>query len=267
LRENAIKVFNNKILQLAENVLLRKIVHSKYIDFVGVILVLSICIYKDFHETIYFNGKIQFGVPISNFFNYVSEGAFPIGLLSTAGAVISLLAARMIVKQQNLGNFIGVFTTVNSGVIDYLFGNHSAIITYPLTFIIAIIATKRWHYGEQIKKADATYFLLLLAAFIVSYSLVYLGFYLFGTTIENVIFKHTVAIIFGISLVGNISTAFKYEQTFLTWSFYNMAQIIKNLIQGNLAYVIKHLFYLINAILTFFDWRINGDLKLEKANI
>lgn len=254
-------------MQKTENVLLRSIVHSKYIDIVGVILVLSICIYNGFLETVYYQGGIQFGVPLSNFTEYISKGAFPIGFLSTIGAIVSLLAARMIVKQQNLGNLIGVFTTINSGIIDYLFGNHSAIITYPLTFIIAIIATKKWHYGERIKKADATYFLLIIAAFIVSYSLVWFGFYLFGTTIKNEFFKHTVAIIFGISLVGNISTAFKYEQTFLTWSFYNIAQILKNVIQGNLANVIKHLFYLVNAILTFFDWKLNGDLKLEKVTI
>ena len=167
----------------------------------------------------------------------------------------------MIVKQQNLGNWIGVFTTVNSGVIDYLFGNLSAIITYPLTFIIAIVATKKWSEGEQVKKADTKYWLLILLAFMVSYALVFLGFHWFGTTIKNQFFKHTVAIIFGISLVGNVSTAFKYEQTFLTWSFYNLAQIIKNVIQGNVANIVKYVFYIINSILTFFDWRINGDIK------
>lgn len=253
-------------MQEQNNILLRKIAHSKYIDIVGVILVLSICIYKGFHETIYYQGGIQFGVPLRGFGSYVSQGAFPIGLLATIGAVISLLAARMIVKQKNLGNLIGVFTTINSGVIDYLFGNHSAIITYPLTFIIAILATKKWHEGERIKKMDNRYWLLVLAAFITSYSLVYLGFYLFGTTIENAIFKHTVAIIFGISLVGNISTAFKYEQTFLTWSFYNIAQVIKNTIQGNIANIVKYIFYLFNAILAYFDWKINGDIKAEKLN-
>jgi len=102
---------------------------------------------------------------------------------------------------------------------------------------------------------------LVVAGFSISYSLVYLGFYLFGNTLENTLFKHTVAIIFGISLVGNISTAFKYEQTFLTWSFYNIAQIIKNSIQGNIANIVKHVFYLFNAILAFFDWKINGDIK------
>ena len=176
-------------MQEQNNILLRKIAHSKYIDIVGVILVLSICIYKGFHETIYYQGGIQFGVPLRGFNSYISKGAFPIGLLATIGAVISLLAARMIVKQRNLGNFIGIFTTVNSGVIDYLFGNHSAIITYPLTFIIAILATKKWHEGERIKKIDNKYWLLVLAAFITSYTLVYLGFYLFGTTIENAIFN------------------------------------------------------------------------------
>jgi len=242
---------------------LRQIVHSKYVDLFGVILVLAICIYRDFHETIYFNGAIQFGIPFSELYTNVKQGAFPIGLLSTFGAVVSLLAARMIVRQENLGNLIGVFTTINSGVIDYLFGNRSAIITYPLTFIIAIIATKKWHEGERVKKADARYYLLIAGAFMVSYALVFLGFYWFGTTIDSAIFKHTVAIIFGISLVGNVSTVFKYEQTFLTWSFYNLAQIIKNSIQGNLANVVKYVFYIINAILTFFDWKLNGDVKSE----
>ncbi|WP_452226326.1 nicotinamide mononucleotide transporter family protein [Lacinutrix cladophorae] len=240
---------------------LRQIVHSNYVDLFGVILVLAICIYRDFHETIYFNGKIVFGIPFVELYAHIVKGAFPIGLLSTLGAVVSLLAARMIVKQQNLGNLIGIFTTVNSGVIDYLFGNRSAIITYPLTFVIAIIATKKWHDGERVKKADAKYYLLIFSAFLVSYTLVFLGFYWFGTNITNPFFKHTVAIIFGISLVGNISTAFKYEQTFLTWSFYNLVQIIKNVIQGNIANVVKYVFYIINAILTFFDWKINGDIK------
>ncbi|WP_289045129.1 nicotinamide mononucleotide transporter family protein [uncultured Olleya sp.] len=242
------------------NPTLRRVVHSKYIDIVGVVLVTVICFYRGFHETIYYQGGIQFGIPLSSFSDYISKGAFPIGLLSTLGAVVSLLAARMIVKQQNLGNLIGVFTTVNSGIIDYLFGNHSAIITYPLTFIIAILATKKWSEGEQVKKADTKYWLLIVLAFIVSYTLVFLGFYWFGTN-KNQFFKHTVAIIFGISLVGNISTAFKYEQTFLTWSFYNLAQIIKNVIQGNIANIVKYIFYIINSTLTFFDWRLNGDIK------
>ncbi len=240
---------------------LRRVVHSKYIDIFGVILVLAISIYRKFHETIYYQGGIVFNIPPCKLISYIQKGAFPIGLLSTLGAVVSLLAARMIVKQKNIGNIIGVFTTVNSGVIDYLFGNHSAILTYPLTFFIAIMASKKWYEGEKIKSADTRYYLLILAAFVVAYTLVFLGFYWFGSGIDSMLFKHSVALIFAISLVGNISTVFKYEQTFLTWSFYNLAQIVKNSLQGNLANVIKHLFYIANSVLTFFDWRINGDVK------
>ena len=92
----------------------------------------------------------------------------------------------------------------------------------------------------------------------------YLGFYWFGTTITNPIFKHTIAIIFGISIIGNVGIVFKYKQSFLVWTFYNFAQIVKNFIQGNLANVIKYIFYLSNAILTYFDWHLNGDVKTLK---
>ncbi len=40
-----------------------------------------------------------------------------------------------------------------------------------------------------------------------------------------------------------------------------MAQVIKNAIQGNIANIVKYVFYLFNAILTFFHWKINGDIK------
>ena len=57
-------------------------------------------------------------------------------------------------------------------------------------------------YKERIKNADFRYWILFIVAFIISYSLVYLGFYWFGTTITNPIFKHTIAIIFGRHLVA-----------------------------------------------------------------
>lgn len=243
------------------NPMLRRIVHSKYIDVLGVVLVVGITLYRNFHETIYYEGGIRFGIPFSSLWSYIEKGAFPIGILSILGAVFSLLATRFLVRQSNIGNVIWIFTTINSGVIDYLFGNHSAIITYPLTFGLALLSTKKWYEGERIKNADFRYWILFIVAFIISYSLVYLGFYWFGTTITNPIFKHTIAIIFGISIIGNVGIVFKYKQSFLVWTFYNFAQIVKNFIQGNLANVIKYVFYLSNAILTYFDWHLNGDVQ------
>ena len=248
------------------NPVLRKVVHSKYIDILGVLLVLGITLYKGFYKTVYYQGGVKFDVPFYELLSYIEKGAFPIGFLSIIGAVFSLLASRLLVKQNNLGNIIWLFTTVNSGVLDYLFGNHSAIITYPLTFGIAMLSTKKWSEGERIKNADARYWLLFFVSFIVSYALVFLGFYWFGTTIQSPVFKHTIAIIFGISIVGNIGIVFKYKQSFLVWTFYNLAQITKNLLQGNLANLIKYVFYLGNSIITFFDWHINGDIKKVKNN-
>ena len=136
------------------NLLLRRIVHSKYIDVLGVVLVVGITLYRNFHETIYYEGGIRFGIPFSSLWSYIEKGAFPIGILSILGAVFSLLATRFLVRQSNVGNVIWIFTTINSGVIDYLFGNHSAIITYPLTFGLALLSTKKWYEGERIKNAD-----------------------------------------------------------------------------------------------------------------
>ena len=53
----------------------------------------------------------------------MQQGAFPLGIVSMIGAIFSVLATRLVGKQNNWGNFIGIFTTITSGVIDYLFGN------------------------------------------------------------------------------------------------------------------------------------------------
>lgn len=113
---------------------LRQLVHSDSLDLLGAALILGVCLFRNFHETIFYEGQIQFGIPIAELWTYVKQGAFPLGILSTVGAVFSLLSTRFISKQNNTGNAIGVITTVNSGVIDFLFGNRSAIITYPISF-------------------------------------------------------------------------------------------------------------------------------------
>ena len=244
---------------------LRKITHSKYIDVFGAVLILGVCLYRNFHETIYHNGGIQFGIPFSELGDYIAKGAFPLGFLSIAGAMFSLLSTRLMVRQQNFGNVIWIFTTINSGTIDYLLGNTSAILTYPITFGLALLSTKKWYGGERIKKADTLYFALSALAFVVSYSLVYLGFYLFpsATDVVSPFFKHSIAIIFGISLIGNVGIAFKYEESFFVWFIYNIMQLLKNALQGNIANVVKYVFYMGNAILTYFDWSINGDVKKQ----
>ena len=242
--------------------LLRQIVHSKNVDLFGALLIFSICYYRSFLETIYFDGEIQFGIPLSELFTYVKKGAFPLGVLSTVGAIFSMLATRMTGKQSNTGNIIGLVTTINSGVIDYLFGNGSAIITYPLTFLIFTFAVKNWADGEKVRERDLRYYLIMIAGIALGFTLVYLGAYLFGGK-TNASFLIVVSLTFGLSIGANFCNALKYKETWFSWMIYNIVQLIKNTMLMNMANVVKYLFYMGNAVVTWFDWRLNGDVEEE----
>ncbi len=242
--------------------LVRQFVLSTYMDVFGAAVVVFVCFFKNFHRTIYYQGGIQFDIPIENLLDMIQQGAFPLGIFSMIAAVFSLMATRLTGKQSNWGNFIGLLTTISSGALDYLFGNASAIITYPLTFLIFSVALVRWGRGERIRKRDLYYYLIIIAGLIVGFALVYLGAYLFGGRTDP-LFLNVVALTFGLSLGGNFCNAFKYEETWLSWVVYNIVQLAKAVIQFNIANVAKYIFYLFNAALTLFDWRFNGDKVSE----
>jgi len=244
---------------------IRKIVHSTYLDIIGAVLILGVCIYRNFHGTIYSEGEVEFGIKLSDLWEKVTSGYYPLGIMSTIGAVFSMLATRLVSKQNNTGNVLGVVTTVNSGVNDFLFGNASAIITYPITFITHTEAVKRWAGGERIRERDKFYFLIIIVSMFVAFGLVFLGAYLFGGKTDTS-FLLVVSLAFGISLGGTTSNAFKYQETWVNWIVYNCVQLVKNGMLLNLANVVKYIFYLFNAALTLVDWKFNGDrtdLKLS----
>lgn len=237
---------------------IRALVHSTYLDVIGALLILGVCIYRNFHGTIYKGGEVSFGIPISELWSEVMGGAYPLGILSTIGAILSMLATRFVSKQKNVGNVIGLATTLNSGANDYLFGNASAIITYPITLLTHSIAVKRWDDGEKIRKRDSFYYLIISMAMVVAFVLVYFGAYLFGGK-TDVSFLLVVALSFGVSLGGTTSNAFKYQETWVNWIIYNIIQLVKNSMLLNLANVVKYVFYLFNAVFTWVDWKWNGD--------
>jgi len=241
---------------------IRSLVLSSWLDLLGASLVLGVCLYRSFHETIYFQGEIQFGIKITELLGYIGQGAFPLGILSIVGAIFSLLSTRLIGKQNNAGNVIGVLTAINSGVIDFMFGNASAIITYPLTFFIMVFSVSKWKGGEKIKPRDFKYYTIIGLGILFGFVLVYLGAYLFGGRTDG-LFLNIVAITFGLSIGGNICSALKYEETWLSWVLYNIVQLTKAAMQFNLANVVKYIFYLFNAAITLVDWRSNGDITVE----
>jgi len=245
--------------------LARKFVESSYLDVFGALLILVVSIVKNFHTTMYHNSEIVFSVPLNQFIEMMADGAFPLGLVSIVSAMFSMLSTRFIGKQSNWGNIIGVFTTITAGTLDYMFGNASALITYPLTFIIMNFAVFNWARGEKIRKIDLKYYLIMIAGIALGFGLVYLGASLFGGR-TDILFLNTVAITFGLSIGANICSALKYEETWLSWMIYNIVQFTKNLLQRNFANVAKYTFYMINAIITLFDWKFNGDKKISSGN-
>ncbi len=242
----------------------RQFVNSPYLDIFGALLILIISISRDFQGTMYLKGEILYSIPMNEIGEQMSQGAFPLGFLSIFAAMFSMLSTRFIGKQQNFGNVIGIFTTIVAGILDYLFGNASAIITYPLTFIIMNFAAFNWSKGEKIRKIDLKYYLINFIGLLVAFGLVYFGAYLFGGRTDS-IFLNTVALTFGLSIGGNLCSALKYEETWLSWMIYNIVQLTKAILQLNFANVAKYIFYMANATVTLVDWKYNGDKFLDQS--
>lgn len=226
------------------------------------LLILAVCITRNFHQTFYINGAIEFGIPWADFFGTISSGGFPLGICSILSSSFSLLGTRLVGKQDNLGNKIGVLTAFTAGSIDYMFGNASALITYPLTFFIMTFAVSKWKGGQRIKERDWIYFAIIFGGIALGFCLVYLGAWLFGGRTDAA-FLNIIAITFGLSIGGNLCNAMKYKETWLSWVVYNLVQLTKSIIQLNLANVAKYVFYLINAGITLIDWFRNGDVNNE----
>lgn len=242
--------------------LARKFVNSPHLDLFAVVLILGITIWRGFHGTMYQNGEIIFNVPNDQIISSIRGGAFPLGFVSILSAMFSVMSTRLIGKQSNWGNLIGIFTTIISGGLDYLFGNGSAVITYPLTFIIYNFATFNWAKGEKIRKIDARYYVINILGIVIAYGMVYLGAYIFGGRTDAA-FLNIIAITFGLSIGANVSSSLKYQETWLSWMIYNVVQLVKSLIQFNYANTAKYIFYMINASLTLVDWKWNGDQNIK----
>ncbi len=240
--------------------LVRKIVTSKYLDFFAICLILAISILKGFQYTVYFKGEALFLQNIKQVLSHIDKGAYPLGFMSIIGAMFSMLSTRFVGKQKNSGNIIGIATTVNSGTNDYLLGNQSAILTYPITFIIHSLASINWTRGLTLRNKDRWYYIIISVSTILAFALVYLGFYLFGN-FDDIFFVNIVGLTFALSLGATVANIFKYKETWFSWTLYNIVQLIKNILQLNFANVAKYIFYLGNSILTLIDWRFNGDIK------
>lgn len=167
------------------------------------------------------------------------------------------MSTRLTGRLLNSGNVIGIINTILSGTIDYLLGNKAAILTYPITFIVYVVAIKHWQKTEKYKaskpltgiKGVLTITGIFIATMIFSFATNYIGY---QGSINSLFWLTT--LIFGLSLGANILNAMKLSMQWPFWLVYNFIQLAKSLVQGNFANFGKYIYYIIAAVASLHLW-------------
>ena len=232
--------------------MLNKIAKSKWFDLFGILIVITI--------------SISAGYLTENLDDVTQWGHWamfvPFCLISIINAGLSIMSTRLTGRLLNSGNVIGIINTILSGTIDYLLGNKAAILTYPITFIVYVVAIKHWQNTEKYKaskpltgiKGILTIAGIFIATMIFSFATNYIGY----QSSINSLFWLTTSI-FGLSLGANILNAIKLSMQWPFWLVYNFIQLAKSLVQGNFANVGKYIYYIIAAVASLHLWTSTND--------
>ena len=222
---------------------IKSITNSKYLDIIGVFLVVGVSVYLEYYKTTYdfsFNGK-----------NY----SFYLGYFSIINTCLSMIATRLVTKKNNIGNLISTCNTLLSGSIDYLLGNIGAILTYPVSFFGNYFAFRIWKEKRILNSIDGIFYRNLFFGMALSLVLNYIGFkYLSDKPIDWALF-FAIAVPAGISFGGTFNNSRMYPDNWIMWQTYNLSKIVQSVMIMNIANVIKYLFYLINAMLGYVTWK------------
>ena len=234
---------------------IKLVTESRYLDLLGLAIVLGGSIYLGFHKTI-----------VSIHFLGIHTDNYPLGIQSVIGVCFSMMATRFVTRRNNIGNFIGIFATISACMVDYLLGNKAAILTYPISFLGNYYSYYSWSKHKDIIPIgiDKGFYFNFFYGFSISLCLNYIGFTNFLTTpIENIGLFTTSVIIVGLTFGGQFNTAKRYKDNWFTWQIYNVIKFIQNIQLGNIAQLLKYLFYFFNAILGWITWSY---VKKEKEN-
>lgn len=238
---------------------IKRFTESRYLDLIGVLVVLGGSIYLKFHETI--RPLSLYGFTVEN---------YPLGIQSVLGVTASMMATRLVTRRNNLGNFISLFTTISACMVDYMFGNKAALLTYPVSFLGNYYSYYLWKQQTEIlpKSIDKGFFLNFINGFVISFSLNYLGFTKFLTeSIQNIPLFITSVVIAGLTFSGQFNTAKRYKENWFTWQIYNVIKFIQNIQMGNIAQLLKYTFYFFNALLGWITWSYIKRRKDELAKV
>ncbi|WP_445455828.1 nicotinamide mononucleotide transporter [Flavobacterium sp. HNIBRBA15423] len=222
---------------------IKEITNGKYLDLVGLAIVLLGSFYLEYHKTVV---PITFQKTI-----YI----FPLGIFSILNVGFSMIGTRLVTKKNNLGNFIHTFNTFLSGAIDHLLGNLAAFLTYPVSVIGNYLSYKIWKKKMILNSIDAIFYRNLLLGMILSLLLNYIGFYYFSSGAIKWGLFFAIAIPAGITFGGTFNTPRMYPDNWIMWQIYNLSKIIQCIMLLNIANIFKYVFYFINAILGYITWK------------
>lgn len=225
---------------------------AKWMDIIGVLIVAGVAISAGYAtETL---------GDVAKWASAIGLAWLPFGLISIGNTVLSIMSTRLTGRMKYAGNVVGIINVVLSGAIDYILGNKAAIISYPVTFIIYVVALYVWKKYADEHKADLAAkplegkrkMLVMTAIFVFSFAFSYwinwMGFDQF-----NLLFFLT-WIVFALSLVSNILNAMKLSLQNNYWIIYDTVQLVKAVVMGNWANVGKYIYYIISMIASLFYW-------------
>lgn len=238
---------NSKFQKLCET-----IATAKWMDLIGVLIVTLVAVSAGYAtETLGQVAKWSISLGLA---------WLPFGLISIGNTILSIMSTRLTGRMKYSGNVIGIINVVLSGVIDYILGNKAAIISYPVTFVIYLIALYVWkkyaenHQANMAAKPLAgtkklvTLISIFAFSFVFSFWINYIGFKQI-----NILFVLT-WIVFALSLVSNILNAMKLSLQNNYWILYDIVQLLKAAVQGNFANVGKYIYYIISMVASLFYW-------------
>jgi hypothetical protein len=228
---------------------IKKITNSRYLDYIGVVLVVSISFLLKYHETLY------------DFEWNQKSYSFYLGYFSIVNTILSMLATRLVTKKNNFGNLISTCNTLLSGGIDFLLGNIGAVLTYPVSFFGNYFAFKIWKKKQYLNSIDLIFFRNMGIGILLSFVLNYIAFTNFSTGAIDWKLFFIIAVPAGISFGGTFNLGRMYPDNWFNWQVYNAFKIVQNLMLLNIANTIKYVFYMVNAILGYITW--NDDKKRQ----
>lgn len=234
--------------------LITKLANSKFFDVVGILIILGAVFEMGYYKTPLSASKFFTGLH-GSFFTVLPI----IGVVSTLSAIASVMSTRYVAKLNNVGNVIGWINTIFCGVIDFVLGNVGAILTYPISIYLNWKAKDNWdnkYHGTFGKPKNYGHFLalLILLAFVTSFSLNGIVYYLFGWGFNMLFYFSSVT--FTLSLVADVLNVYKMPSQWSFWAIYNFSQLGKAIVMGNIANVAKYIYYIINSIVGGANWLI-----------